>query len=93
MNILAHMQVKGRIAYCLLSLERKFGASKDGHINIILSRQDLASYAGTTYETLFRTLNELIEEKIISVDSKRISIINENQLMDLTKESERQKPL
>lgn len=89
MNILAHMQVKGRIAYCLLSLKRKFGASKDGRINIILSRQDLASYAGTTYETVFRILNDLAEEKTISTDSKKITILNEKQLMDLTKESDR----
>lgn len=89
MNILAHMQVKGRIAYCLLTLKNKFGITKDGDINITLSRQDLASYAGTTYETVFRILNDLAEEKTISTDSKKITILNEEQLMDLTKESER----
>jgi hypothetical protein len=41
MNILARMQVKGRIAYSLLSLKSKFGVTSDGQINIILSRQDL----------------------------------------------------
>ena len=88
MNILAHMQVKGRIAYSLLSLKNKFGLTGNGGINIILSRQDLASYCGTTYETLFRFLNELATEKIISVDNKNITILKEEQLMNLTKHSE-----
>ena len=88
MNILAHMQVKGRIAYSLLSLKNKFGLTGNGGINIILSRQDLASYCGTTYEKLLRFLNELATEKIISVDNKNITILKEEQLMNLTKHSE-----
>jgi CRP-like cAMP-binding protein len=88
MNILAHMQVKGRIAYSLISLKNKFGQTDSGGINIILSRQDLASYSGTTYETLFRFLNELATEKIITIDNKNITILNEEQLKNLTRESE-----
>jgi CRP/FNR family transcriptional regulator len=74
MNNLAHMQVKGRIAYSLLSLYRKFGVTPEGAINIIISRQDLASYAGTTYETVFRILNEFTQDKIIAIDNKNIVI-------------------
>ena len=87
MNNLAHMQVKGRIASSLLSLKNKFGTTKDGEINIILSRQDLASYSGTTYETVFRILNEFIKEDFISVNNKNITIINEQQLVDMTNQS------
>lgn len=87
MNHLAHMQVKGRIAYCLLSLKNKFGNTAEGFINIILSRQDLASYAGTTYETVFRIMNELVQENILTVDSKNITIIDEAGLSALTKDS------
>ena len=78
---LAHMPVKGRIASSLLALSKKFGISANGHIDILLSRQDLASYAGTTYETLFRTLNELAEEKIIRQSGKEITILDADQLM------------
>ncbi|MDQ6901500.1 MAG: Crp/Fnr family transcriptional regulator [Bacteroidota bacterium] len=84
MNNLAHMQVKGRIATSLLSLKNKFGVTVTGEINIILSRQDLASYSGTTYETVFRILNEFTKEDIISVNSKNITIINELQLINFT---------
>ena len=84
MNNLAHMQVKGRIANSLLSLKNKFGVTAAGDINIILSRQDLASYSGTTYETLFRILNEFIKKELISVNNKNITILNEHQLINLT---------
>jgi CRP/FNR family transcriptional regulator len=42
------MPVKGRIANALLFLRQKFGNAPEGYINILLSRQDLASYTGTT---------------------------------------------
>lgn len=87
MNNLAHMQVKGRIAYCLLALQNKFGNTPDGAINIILSRQDLASYAGTTYETVFRILNEFVNDEMITVQNKSISITNKELLADLTKDT------
>ena len=87
MNILAHMQVKGRIAYSLLSLKNKFGVRTNGEINIILSRQDLASYSGTTYETVFRILNEFVREEFITINNKNIAILNEEQLKGLTKEA------
>ena len=86
MNNLAHMQVKGRIATSLLSLKNKFGVTASGDIDVILSRQDLASYSGTTYETVFRILNELTLENIISTRNKNIAIINEIKLEHLTKE-------
>jgi CRP-like cAMP-binding protein len=88
MSNLAHTQVKGRIADSLLSLKSKFGVTTDGAININLSRQDLASYAGTTYETVFRILNEFIQEEIITTDNKNITLLNEKQLKNLTKETE-----
>ena len=88
MNILAHMPVKGRIAYSLLSLKNKFGVTTNGEINIILSRQDLASYSGTTYETVYRILNEFVQEALITVNNKNIAILNEEQLKRQTNEAD-----
>ncbi len=86
MRNLAHMPVKGRVAYALLTLKEKFGLTEEGHLDILLSRQDIASFAGTTYETVFRIMNELAENNIISVTGKNIRISNYEQLLDLTKE-------
>ena len=85
MRNLAHMQVKGRIAQALRTLEEKFGTAEDGFIDITISRQDLASFAGTTYETVFRTLNELAEQDIIRVMNKRIMIYNKDLLESFIK--------
>jgi len=55
-------------------------------INIFLSRQDLASYTGTTYETVFRTMNEFTEANIIAVDNKNITILDSNKLQKFTEQ-------
>ena len=80
MRNLAHMPVKGRIAQALLLLKEKFGTDDNNAIDIILSRQDLASYIGTSYETLFRMMNEMVEEGCIANPDKKIIITNETKL-------------
>ena len=87
MRNLAHMSVKGRVAQALITLKERFGLTGEGYINIILSRQDLASFAGTTYETVFRIMNELTQDNIITVSGKNILITNPEKLMQLTSES------
>lgn len=78
MRNLAHMPVKSRVLQALLTLEEKFGLTTNGFINIIISRQDLASFAGTTYETVFRMLNELASEEIILTNGKQIKILRKD---------------
>jgi CRP/FNR family transcriptional regulator len=84
MSQLAHMQVKGRIAYSLLQLKEKFGTDHEGFISFSISRQDLSAFAGTIYETVYKFLNELSAENIIEISEKRIRIMDENRLSELT---------
>lgn len=84
MRNLVHMPVKGRIAQALFTLKEKFGVKEDGSVDIELSRQDFASFVGTTYETVFRMLNELVESKLLKVDGKNITILDKEKLWDLT---------
>jgi CRP-like cAMP-binding protein len=86
MRNLAHMPVKGRVAEALVMLKDQFGLTKEGFINIELSRQDLASYSGATYETVFRVINELIHEGLLVLSGKSISIANLGQLVKLTED-------
>jgi CRP/FNR family transcriptional regulator len=84
MRNLVHMPVKGRIAQALITLKEKFGVKEDGSIDIELSRQDFASFVGTTYETVFRMLNELVENKLLKVDGRNITILDKEKLLELT---------
>ena len=85
MRNIAHMNTKGRIGQSLITLQDKFGTDADGFINIEISRQDLASYTGTTYETLFKIMNELAEENAIHIDSKRTKLLDNPKLLEYCK--------
>jgi CRP-like cAMP-binding protein len=87
MRNLAHMSVKGRVAQALISLQEQFGIQEGGAIGIELSRQDLASYAGATYETVFRVLNELLKVNIIAVKGKKVIVNDQKALMLLTQDT------
>jgi len=88
MRNLAHMPVKGRVAQALLTLKAQFGTNDEGHLIIELTRQDLASFTGAAYESLFRVMNELGDEKCISAKGKSISITNEQALLNLAQHTE-----
>lgn len=83
MRNLAHMPVRGRVGQALISLKNQFGVTGNGFVNIDLARQDLASFAGVAYESLFRTLNDLVDEHIIELSGKSILIKDERRLAQL----------
>jgi len=88
MRNLAHMPVKGRVAQALLTLKAQFGVNAEGYLNIELTRQDLASFTGAAYESLFRVMNELVEAGSIIAKGKSISIVNERALQNLAGQTE-----
>jgi CRP-like cAMP-binding protein len=83
MRNLAHMPVRGRVGQAIVSLKNQFGVNENGIVNIELARQDLASFAGVAYESLFRTLNDLVDEHIIELSGKSILIKDERRLSQL----------
>lgn len=86
MRNLVHLPVKGRVSQALIALKEKFGINSEGFIGVTLSRQDLASYAGTTYETVFRMMSEFINENLIEVSGKKIRLLNEQALVNFSKD-------
>ena len=70
---IAQKPVRERLAEALLTLCHKFhpeGCKDDNVLN--LSREDLANIVGSATETIIRLLSELREEKIISIEGRRI---------------------
>ena len=80
MRDLAHMEVKGRIADALLQIASLYGFNHDKFIATSITRQDISSYAGTTYETVFKFFTELTNNNIISTSGKNIKINKPDQL-------------
>lgn len=86
MRNLAHMSVKGRIADSLLMIKDAYGLDETGEfLNLKLTRKNLANIAGTTYETVIRTLHKFSEEDAIKVNGKKIGVLNEPALRQLCK--------
>jgi CRP-like cAMP-binding protein len=77
MRDLVHMDTRGRLADALLMMRDQFGVAKNGFIQINLTRQNLSSFVGATYETVFRIITQLIEDKVIVAKGKNIKIKNE----------------
>jgi CRP-like cAMP-binding protein len=75
-------QTMGKIAQCLLSFSKEFYHSKT--FILPLTRQDLAEVASTTRESVSRILSELHNEKIIEIDGKKVSILNEKLLEQIS---------
>ncbi|WP_293902358.1 MULTISPECIES: Crp/Fnr family transcriptional regulator [unclassified Sphingobacterium] len=87
MTQLTQLPVKNRLAWSLLLIYRIFGEKNtNGYIGLSLSKKDLSSYVGTTYETVYRMLGELIDLEVIAMDKKDIFIKNFQLLHDLSEE-------
>lgn len=76
MRNMAHMPVKDRVINALLKIQEKFGTNNEGFAHLTITKQDIANFAGTTYETVFRVMNELVEEKVIKVSGKTFGILD-----------------
>ena len=75
MRDLAHRDVKGRIAQALQELIHLFGLNQEQFLTLPISRQDIASFAGTTYETVFKFFGELAEAGTLSTSGKNLQIL------------------
>ncbi len=64
---------KGRVATLLIDLLFEFGDSQE-KIKLDINRQEMASFIGTSRETVSRTLSEFKSEGIIDIDGNKIFI-------------------
>ncbi len=82
---LAQRPVKIRLAQTLLLLLDTFGVDKDGFIDVILTREEIASIVGTATESVIRYLSELKKNGLIQLNSKKIKILKPNELEKMIK--------
>jgi len=78
----AQKQNIGRVADAILFFANQIYNSNTFVLPI--SRQDLADLAGITRESASRILTEFHNEKIVEIDSRKITIINEKLLMQIS---------
>lgn len=78
---LAQKQVRERMAETILFLKETYGLDKDDHVNIQLSREEIANLVGTATETAIRLLSEFNKEHIIELSGKKIKILNHPKLV------------
>ena len=69
-----HKQLPGRVADTLLYFYELFNHEPVFHF--LLSRNELAQFAGTTRESLTRTLTEFKNDRIINLDDRYVKILS-----------------
>lgn len=85
MKSLMYSDIKNRIARILIRLIDLVGYDKldPQKLAFNLSRKDFANMAGTTYETVVRTLAYFHKKKYIRIDGKAIRIINVKKIRSI----------
>lgn len=76
----AYNSLRKKVADSLITLYDKYNAERAFPFYIDLSRENLASIAGVAKESLIRTLGDFKQEKLITIEDNRISILNYDKL-------------
>lgn len=83
---LTQKHIRGRLAESLIFLKDNFGLEEDGAtIGIYLAREDLANLSNMTTSNAIRTLSIFENERIISLDGRKIKIIDEERLEKISR--------
>lgn len=83
---LTQKHIRGRLAESLIFMCDNYGLEEDGvTINVYLSREDLANLSNMTTSNAIRTLSMFVSEKVITMDGRRIKIIDEDRLRKISR--------
>jgi CheY-like chemotaxis protein len=80
---LAYNSLRKKVAEALVNLSRKYNDRREEPFAIEISRDNLATIAGTATESLIRTLGDFREEKLIDIREGNIVILNEKKLTNM----------
>lgn len=83
---LTQKHIRGRLSESLLFLKESYGLEEDGStLSIYLSREDLANLSNMTTSNAIRTLSNFATERLITIDGRKIKIIDEEKLKKISK--------
>ncbi len=83
---LTQKHIRGRLAEALTVLIDNYGFEEDGEtLKIYMAREDIANLSNMTTSNAIRTLSSFVQERIITVDGRRIKIIDEKALRNISK--------
>lgn len=80
---LAQKTVRERLAEVLMMLEEQLGNDNENYINISLTREEMANLIGTATESAIRLISEFKNDGLISVQGRRIKIVNREMIKKL----------
>jgi CRP/FNR family cyclic AMP-dependent transcriptional regulator len=80
---LAYNSLRRKVADALLMIYRKYNTAQNDKFSIDISRENLATIAGTATESLIRTLSDFKSEKLIEIKDGGITILSMPKLEQL----------
>ncbi|MEO6905669.1 MAG: response regulator [Ginsengibacter sp.] len=80
---LAYNSLRKRVADSILTLSKKYKEEGKSDFIIRISREDLAHIAGTTTESMIRTLSDFKSEKLIEAEAGYVKVLNEKRLLEM----------
>jgi len=83
LRMVLYKQMNGRMAYTLLYMEGL--KAENPNIFQLLSRKDLADFAGTSTESAVKLLKSFEKDGLIELNEKDITIIRSDTLLDISK--------
>lgn len=83
---LTQKHIRGRLAEALMVLCDHYGYEDDNMtLRIYMAREDLANLSNMTTSNAIRTLSGFVTERLITVDGRKICILDEPQLRKISK--------
>lgn len=80
---IAYNSLRKKVAETLIMVQKKYQNDRDEKFAIDISRENLATIAGTATESLIRTLSDFRSEKLIEIQNGRIRILDVKKLESL----------
>ncbi len=83
---LTQKHIRGRLAESLILLAEKYGFEPDGTtLKVYISREDIANLSNMTTSNAIRTLSTFANENLITIDGRKIKILDLYRLDRISK--------